>query len=82
MYGIWWYHKKEVYSLSEVHVFRNEQVIHMGKIKEFKQMKRDIVTTRNGTDGMECGIMFDDFSDFQQGDPIQYVIEKEITFVL
>ena len=57
----------------------NEQVIHMGKIKEFKQMKREIVTTSKG---MECGIMFDDSSNFQQGDPIQYMIEKEITFVL
>jgi translation initiation factor IF-2 len=71
--------KKEAYSLSEIRVLRNEQVIHVGKIKEFKQMKRDIVTASKG---MECGIMFDDFSDFQEGDTIQYVVKKEITSVL
>jgi translation initiation factor IF-2 len=71
--------QEEAYSLGETRVLRNEQVIHVGKIKEFKQMKRNIVTASKG---MECGIMFDDFSDFQEGDTIQYVVKKEITSVL
>lgn len=39
-----------------------------GKLEALKQNKKDVTEMRNGT---ECGMMFEDYDDFQPGDIIQ-----------
>ncbi|CAN8104937.1 unnamed protein product [Discula destructiva] len=49
-------------------VIRGEEEIHKGKLAALKQEKDDVTEVRNG---IECGIMFEHFDEFEEGDRIQ-----------
>lgn len=46
-----------------------------GRLSSLKNQKKDIVEARKG---MECGMSFEDWSDFQEGDQVQAFEEKEV----
>lgn len=53
---------------SEVRVSRGREVIFTGKVATLKHLKDDV---REVTVGMECGITFEGWEDFKEGDTIE-----------
>jgi translation initiation factor IF-2 len=53
---------------AEARVRRGRDVIHTGKIDSLKHLKED---AREMAAGYECGILMDNYSDFQEGDVIE-----------
>ncbi|KAL1394123.1 hypothetical protein HDK64DRAFT_285676 [Phyllosticta capitalensis] len=53
---------------SKVKVLRRNEVIYQGTLSSLKNVKRDVSEMRKDT---ECGIGFDNWSDFREGDSIQ-----------
>ncbi len=53
---------------SEVRVMRGGEQVYKGKLGSLKRFKDD---AREVTNGMECGIGVQGFSDLQQGDSIE-----------
>lgn len=51
-----------------VDVIRNDEVIYSGKFSSLKRFKDDV---REVTEGMECGVTVEGFSDYQVGDIIE-----------
>lgn len=49
-------------------VYRGREMVYEGKIASLKHLKDDV---REVTMGMECGITFEDWSDFAEGDRIE-----------
>ena len=56
--------------LSFVRIMRNNKEVFRGKIKVMRHFKKEVTTVNKG---MECGIIFENFRDFQIGDSIEYV---------
>ena len=57
-----------------VHVIREKQVIASDKIVSLKKYKDDV---KEATQGFECGILLENYSEFLEGDKIEtYSIEK------
>ena len=46
-----------------------------GQLISLKNIKKDITEARKG---MECGMSFEDWSDFKEGDQVQSLEEKEV----
>ena len=66
--------KGKVKRKDPVDILRNGEMIYSGTISSLKRFKDDV---REVTDGMECGISFEGFDQFQSGDIIQaYEIER------
>ncbi len=63
-----------ILSNSPVRVIRNNRTIHEGKITSLRRFSDD---ARDVTSGQECGIMVDDFNDFELGDIIESYIYEE-----
>ncbi|MCC6442359.1 MAG: translation initiation factor IF-2 [Armatimonadetes bacterium] len=59
---------------ADARVLRNKQAIHTGKISSLKHLKDDV---REMNAGFECGIVIDNFTDFQPGDIIETFEVKE-----
>jgi translation initiation factor IF-2 len=53
---------------AQARVQRGKQLIHTGEIDSLKHLKDDV---REMAAGFECGILLDDFNDFQEGDVIE-----------
>jgi translation initiation factor IF-2 len=53
---------------AQVRVQRGKQLIHTGEIDSLKHLKEDV---REMAAGFECGILVDDFNDFQEGDVLE-----------
>ena len=53
---------------AQARVNRGKQLIHTGEIDSLKHIKDDV---REMAAGFECGILMDDFNDFQEGDVIE-----------
>jgi translation initiation factor IF-2 len=53
---------------AQARVSRGKQLIHTGEIDSLKHLKDDV---REMAAGFECGILLDDFTDFQEGDVIE-----------
>ncbi|KAK2744393.1 hypothetical protein FQN57_004289 [Myotisia sp. PD_48] len=51
-----------------VRVLRNKKVVYDGKLSSLKNVKKDVTEMRKGT---ECGMAFEDWTDFAVGDEIQ-----------
>ena len=51
-----------------VHVRRGRDVVHEGKVATLKHFKDDV---REMTMGQECGITFENWEEFQEGDVIE-----------
>ncbi len=66
--------KGKMLRTGQVKVFRGDTVVHEGKIESLKRYKDDV---REVSEGMECGISLERFSDLQPDDLIEcYLIEK------
>ncbi|KAL8999617.1 MAG: hypothetical protein Q9169_001577 [Polycauliona sp. 2 TL-2023] len=50
-------------------------VVFQGQLISLKNIKKDITEARKG---MECGMSFEDWSDFREGDQVQSLEEKEV----
>jgi len=53
---------------AQARISRGKQLIHTGEIDSLKHLKEDV---REMAAGFECGILLDDFNDFQEGDVIE-----------
>lgn len=59
----------------QIRISRKKEVVYEGKLAVFKQVKQDIQTLGKGND---CGMEFESFQDFQEGDTIQCFTTEEI----
>jgi translation initiation factor IF-2 len=59
---------------AQARVQRGKQLIHTGEVDSLKHIKEDV---REMAAGFECGILMDDFNDFQEGDVIE-VFQTEV----
>ena len=64
---------------SSARVIRNNRVVHEGRISSLKRFRDD---ARDVASGQECGIMLEDFNDFELGDIIESYIHEEIPATL
>ncbi|KAJ4423261.1 translation initiation factor IF-2 [Gnomoniopsis sp. IMI 355080] len=55
-------------------VMRDGEEVYKGKLTALKQNKDDVTEVRKG---IECGMMFDEYDDFQEGDLIQLYEDVE-----
>jgi translation initiation factor IF-2 len=53
---------------SECRIKRGRDIVYTGKIASLRHLKDDV---REVTAGMECGITFENWSDFQEGDSVE-----------
>ncbi|HWD42058.1 MAG TPA: translation initiation factor IF-2 [Fimbriimonas sp.] len=53
---------------AQCRVQRGKEQVYEGKIASLRHLKDDV---REVTMGMECGIMFEDWTDFQEGDTVE-----------
>ena len=59
---------------TSVRVFRDNAVVHTGKLSSLRRFKDDV---REVQTGYECGIGIENFSDFQVGDKLEaFVVDK------
>lgn len=59
----------------EIRIVRNGEVIWDGRLASLKRVKEDILEAKKGT---ECGMEFDGFKDFKEGDVIQSIKKTEV----
>jgi translation initiation factor IF-2 len=52
----------------KVRVQRGDKVVYTGSLDSLKNVKKDVTEMRKGT---ECGMAFEDWEDFQEGDKVQ-----------
>jgi translation initiation factor IF-2 len=52
----------------ECRVFRNKELVYTGKVDSLKHIKADV---REMNMGQECGIQFDGWTAFQEGDIVE-----------
>ena len=60
----------------ECRVKRGQEIVYSGKIDSLKNVKQDV---REMNAGQECGIQFDDWTDFKEGDIIEAFEMVQIT---
>ncbi|MEM9569720.1 MAG: translation initiation factor IF-2 [Bacteroidota bacterium] len=60
---------------AQIRILRGENILYEGEIKQLKRAKEVIKEAKAGT---ECGISTDKFNDFQEGDIIESVAQKEL----
>lgn len=60
---------------SKVRVMRNDQEVYRGKFETMKHLKDNVLEVKKGKD---CGLSFEDWSDFKPGDVVQAYEENEI----
>lgn len=59
----------------KVRIIRNHKRIWEGSLESLKHLKQDVTEAKKG---LECGISFDGFTDFKEGDLIHSVVVKEV----
>ena len=60
---------------AQARVLRNQKVIHQGGVSSLKRFQEDVREVRTG---FECGIGVDGFSNFKEGDIIQFTIRERV----
>jgi translation initiation factor IF-2 len=60
---------------AQARVLRNHQEIHRGSVSSLKRFQEDVREVRTG---FECGIGVEGFSDFEQGDVIQFLTRQRV----
>ncbi|MCA9400375.1 MAG: translation initiation factor IF-2, partial [Candidatus Omnitrophica bacterium] len=66
--------KGKVKRKAHIDIMRNGEIIHSGTLHSLKRFKDDV---KEVTEGMECGVSLDNFTDFQEGDTIEvYEVES------
>jgi translation initiation factor IF-2 len=61
---------------AQARVQRGKQLIHTGEVDSLKHIKED---AREMAAGFECGILMDDFNDFQEGDVIEVFQTEQVS---
>jgi translation initiation factor IF-2 len=61
---------------AQARVQRGKQLIHTGEIDSLKHIKEDV---REMAAGFECGILMDDFNDFQEGDVFEVFQTEQVS---
>jgi translation initiation factor IF-2 len=61
---------------AQARVQRGKQLIHTGEIDSLKHIKED---AREMAAGFECGILMDDFNDFQEGDVFEVFQTEQVS---
>jgi translation initiation factor IF-2 len=61
---------------AQARVQRGKQLIHTGDIDSLKHIKEDV---REMAAGFECGILMDDFNDFQEGDVFEVFQTEQVS---
>ncbi|CAG8484940.1 11319_t:CDS:10 [Dentiscutata erythropus] len=64
-----------IFKNHKVRIIRNNKQIWEGSLESLKHLKQDVTEAKKG---LECGISFDGFTDFKEGDLIQSIVVKEI----
>ncbi|GBC41773.2 uncharacterized protein OCT59_018145 [Rhizophagus irregularis] len=64
-----------IFKNQKVRILRDNNQIWEGSLETLKQVKKDINEAKKG---LECGISFEGFADFKEGDFIQSIVIKEI----
>ncbi|RCH84478.1 hypothetical protein CU098_006865, partial [Rhizopus stolonifer] len=59
-----------IHKNGRVRVVRNKEIVWEGELEALRQVKKDITEAKKG---LECGMSFEGFTDFQPGDVIQSV---------
>lgn len=60
---------------SKVRIFRREELIHEGELASLKRFKDD---AKEVAAGYECGLVFDKFSEFEEGDTVEFYVLEEV----
>jgi translation initiation factor IF-2 len=60
---------------ADIRVLRKGKEVWKGKVESLKRLKDDV---REVTQGFECGIMLDGFTDFQEGDVLEASQQVEV----
>jgi translation initiation factor IF-2 len=60
---------------AEARVIRNKQILHQGSVASLKRFQEDVREVRTG---FECGVGVAGFSDFKEGDLIQFVVRERV----
>jgi translation initiation factor IF-2 len=58
----------------KIRVLRDGETVYTGKLDSLKNVKKDVMEMRKGS---ECGMGFSDWEDFQEGDQIQTYEEEK-----
>ena len=61
---------------AQARVKRGKQLVHTGEVDSLKHIKEDV---REMAAGFECGILMDDFNDFQEGDVIEVFQTEQVS---
>jgi translation initiation factor IF-2 len=61
---------------AQARVQRGKQLVHTGEVDSLKHIKEDV---REMAAGFECGILMDDFNDFQEGDVIEVFQTEQVS---
>ncbi|CAI2162834.1 17488_t:CDS:10 [Funneliformis geosporum] len=64
-----------VFKNQKVRILRNNNQIWEGSLETLKQMKKEVNEIKKG---LECGISFEGFNGFKEGDSIQSIVVKEV----
>jgi len=64
---------------SLIRVYRDNIMIHEGKLSSLKRFKDDVSEVKQG---FECGVGIENFKDLKEGDEIEAYLEKEVAGVL
>ncbi|MHB0856519.1 MAG: translation initiation factor IF-2 [Anaerolineae bacterium] len=56
-------------------VKRNDQPLYVGRVSSLKRFTEDV---REVSQGMECGVAIDGYTDFQPGDVIEFFTEEQV----
>ncbi len=60
---------------ARVRIIRNHQMIHESSVSSLKRFQEDVREVRTG---FECGIGVEGFSDFHEGDIIQFLVRERV----
>jgi translation initiation factor IF-2 len=60
---------------AKVHVVRNGQTIHEGKVGSLKRFEEDVREVRAG---FECGIGVANFDDIEEGDALEFYVQERV----
>ncbi|BFZ59032.1 translation initiation factor IF-2 [Saitoella coloradoensis] len=72
-------HNGSIDKSSLVRILRNREEIWSGRLDELKNVKKDVTKMPKGS---ECGMSFEDFFDFKEGDQVQCYTEKVVARTL
>ncbi|CAG8563718.1 963_t:CDS:10 [Cetraspora pellucida] len=64
-----------IFKSQKVRIIRNNKQMWEGPLESLKHLKKDVTEAKKG---LECGISFEGFTDFKEGDVIHSIVVKEV----